>query len=232
MDQHKILKQDDVLKVLASQEFDDLIGVRESQEFEFKSKRPYVFDAKRNTLSTAELAKDVASMGNADGGIIVCGLIRKEENGRDVVDGLDLVSKNDFYLEQEIIGRIKLTVYPTLENISLKWFPSKEDPALGLGVIIIPKQQDSKKFFVVRVCAVGEEILSGVYFGIPIRKDDRPSWFDLKDMKFLRQMIPTSTEEQYMGIMNELKDIKTSLAFHKASEEKVPLKKRLENPNG
>lgn len=232
MNDPKILTSEAIIKLLSEQVFEKFKGVRESQQFEFKQKRPYDFtdtNIQKNTLATAELAKDIASMGNAEGGVIICGLTRKEQNGRDIVDEYDFVAKEDFYKEQDIIGRIKLTIYPIMDNIALNWFPSKENPQLGLGVIIVSPQKEEKKFFVVKVCVIEGETLKGNYFGIPIRKDDKLDWFELKDMPFLRQKIPTSTQEQYTGIMSELKDIRASLiSIRTSSNKKNRLQERME----
>lgn len=230
---------EEIIEILSSGEFEKLKGSRESIEFEFKSKKPYALDnkdnkdQKRNTLATAELAKDVASFANINGGIIVCGVIRKVDKGRDIVNGFDLLKEADFYKEQDILGRLNLTIFENLENISVKWFASKDDPTLGLGAIIIPKQKEDRKRFIVSICPAENTTLSGVYFGIPFRKDDKTDWYSIKELKFLRQMMPSTTEEQYMGIFKALGEIKDMLSSKgKSTDKLVELKKRMEQNNG
>jgi hypothetical protein len=223
MAEPKILTREQIIEILKSQNFEHLSGVRESQQFEFKLKRPYDFtdtNIHKNTLAMAELAKDVASMANSQGGVIVCGFARKEEAGKDLVGDPDYSSKENFYSEREIIGRINLAIYPTPDNISLEWFPSKHNPKQGVGAIIIPAQKEEKKYFVVRVCAMEGETLKGTYFGVPMRNDDKPDWLDLKDLRFLRQKKPSKTEEQYTAIMEELKSMKANISSFRVSSNK------------
>lgn len=227
----KTPSREDVINILESTDFEPLKGCEEGLQFEFKKKRPYDFveDVQKNTLAMAEFAKDVASFANSEGGVIVCGLLRKDPSEIDLVEGYDFISEENFYKEQDIIGRIKLSIVPIMENVSVKWFPSKADPKMGLGAIIIPAQQEEKKYFVVRVCAVEEETLKGIYFGIPIRKEAKPDWVDLKDMKYMRQKNLSNTEKQHIEVMDELKGIKSSLSGLKASaDNKSALEDRME----
>jgi predicted HTH transcriptional regulator len=61
---------EEIRRILSSGEFDNLIGRSEDDQLEFK-KSPYQLEDKRQK---AELAKDVSSMANVRGGIILIGV--------------------------------------------------------------------------------------------------------------------------------------------------------------
>ncbi len=185
----KTLTFDELSEFLENGDFDKLISQRESEVFEAKSKKPYSLPQKQAII---ELTKDIASLANNKGGYIICGLIteKPKDSPHDYVNSLDLVAKDDFYEEKQLIGIVASNIYPKLE-IKVNWYPYKNDNSLGLGVILILEQEESRKYFVISITEI-EGNSTREFFGIPIRTDDNTKWLTVQELHKLSKRSPNN----------------------------------------
>lgn len=155
-----------ILNILKSRDFSELIGIEEDLYFETKEK-PY-------DLTTAngryELAKDVSSFANSDGGILIIGLIHVQvmDKKTERVGGIKLLEKKDFDLEK-YRGVIVEYIYPPIVGIEIVWINDLKNTEKGIAYIYVPKQDQNKKHFLIINLIEGNEIVKGIVFGIAQR---------------------------------------------------------------
>ena len=195
--------------ILESGDFDKLISQRESEVFEAKSKRPYDLPQKK---ATREFIKDIASLANNKGGYIICGLgTEKPQNSpHDYIKALDLVKKEDFYEEAQLVGVATSNIYPRLD-IKVNWYPSKNDADLGLGVIQIPEQDEGKKYFIIKILEIDGEV-TREFFGIPIRTDDDTKWLTVQELHKLSKRSPNSFQEFHQSLTDQIDEVKEMIS--------------------
>ena len=126
-------------KVLETKAFNTLIGEIENDWFDCK-KEPYQI---QNESAIRELAKDVSSFANVDGGYIFIGIRTKQsaQHFGDEVESLHPFSQN---LVNTIQYRDLLNawVYPNIEGLDISWKEVDSTNHTGLVVITIPSQKE------------------------------------------------------------------------------------------
>jgi hypothetical protein len=152
-----------------------LVGTFESDSFEAKS-APYRLEDATQQL---ELAKDVAAMANADGGLILLGAQTKRRGEYDEiykVNGCRLadVSPRRY---RDIIRRV---VYPHVEGFAVE---PVADPTPGEGVVLltVPSQDVSQKPFVVSGTVINGRVL-GAFVTVPRRIGDETTALDARTL--------------------------------------------------
>jgi len=160
---------DSILKILKSKEYSKLIGLEEDIHFEAKGKNPYNLD---NPNGRYELAKDVSSFANCDGGIIIIGLIHKRiiNKNTEKIEGVDLFCKSEFDTDK-YFGIIINNIFPKIKEIEISWINDSKDVNKGIAYIYIPKQDQNKKFFLISNLVEESESIKGIVFGIAQRID-------------------------------------------------------------
>ena len=157
----------EALAILESGNFDSFVGVPETLEVEFKD-QPYQLDHDNQKF---ELAKDVSAFANAAGGVLVIGA-RTSRDDRAAVDTVselrllhrDLVATEQY--EDTIAGRI----YPTLGQLSVRFYPTAANSDRGLVAIDVPPQQEIDRYFLVqRPISEGDDRSPGWLVGIAVR---------------------------------------------------------------
>jgi len=154
--------------VLSVHRFDQLIGFCEGSNFEAKSTaNAYDFSC---PSSRYELAKDVSSFANAEGGYIIFGLAHeKYQTGlTEIVTALNLFSETSFQ-KRTIEGIITTYIHPRIKGIQVRWIQDAEGE-LGLGCIFIPSQPDGDKYYLIN-SVYDEGIVRNIVFGLAIRKE-------------------------------------------------------------
>jgi hypothetical protein len=156
-------------EILSGGGFNSLIGKIENHWFECK-KAPYFLE---NAKHKQELAKDIAGMANADGGIILIG-VKTEKN--EIHFGDEVVKINPFAQNlvnhQDYINIVNSRTYPNIINIKIEWFKSASDNNLGIVAIEIPPQPISVKPFLLTRTYDENEKLTEISFGYCERKRD------------------------------------------------------------
>lgn len=205
---------DEVKKILKAGDFDKFRSQKEGDHFEAKQKRPYEIDSpdlNKRFSALVKLASDVASLANGKGGYIICGLQTQklQESPHDEVTNLDLIKQLDFYEQSTTQALIVESVHPRLE-IKLEWYPSADDSQLGVGVIFIPPQDESKKNFIVKVGEVDGNKLTRNFVGIPVRQGSDTIWMPVDQIYKLTKRGPNDFQqlsESFSGQIQELKDM-------------------------
>src|SRR5439155_17792097 len=117
-----------------------------------------------------ELAKDVASFANSDGGFIIIGLAHERLAGQDMdrVSALDLIEESVFEAHRyESI--VREYVDRKISGLQARWIEHKSSPGRGVGVIHIPPQSnDAKPFLLKQLDESGQT--HQLVFGIVSRK--------------------------------------------------------------
>lgn len=205
---------DKVKEILENGDFDKFKDQNEGDYFEAKQQKPYEVDSSdspKRFSALVKLASDIASLANGKGGYIICGLqTQKLQNSpHDVVVGLDLLRKEDFYDQNTTQALIIDSVHPRLE-VQIGWYPSSGDSQLGVGVIFIPPQDESKKNFIVKVAEVAGSKLNRNFVGIPIRQGSDTLWMPVDQIYKLTKRGPNDFQqlnESLSGQIQELKDV-------------------------
>lgn len=201
-------------EILADNDLSKLLGMEEGLHFEAKKAQAYEPFEPQNLY---ELAKDVSSFANAEGGLIILGLETEpiSEKESDKVTGLNLFEKKDFDSEK-FFGRINELVYPKVKDLNVVWMPSKDDPSLGVGCIEIPKQDERKKYFLMQKISSGKKFLKEYVFGIAIRQEAKVVIKDAQDLHALIQKGLDPAKEQRDRIEGKLDHL---LREHKEANE-------------
>jgi Putative DNA-binding domain len=124
----KTLTVGQVIKILESAVFDELIGAIEDECLECKG-APYVL---KEEYQRRELAKDVAALANAEGGIILLG-VNTERNPIHLGDEIKKIRE----FPENLIGRSQYDdvlgswIYPTLQGVNVEWFAGSKDAKKG-----------------------------------------------------------------------------------------------------
>jgi|GEM_PF-920571 len=143
MDKITIDKLKDIIERKA---FDELKGSAENEFFECKAE-PYRINedpAKR------ELAKDITSFANSNGGYILVGVGTEKDSAHST----DIVKKIS-YLNIDLIdqGRYrdiaKSWIYPEIQDLVMFWVTNDQDIKRGIFVIHIPPQNAFRKPFLI-----------------------------------------------------------------------------------
>ena len=171
------MKINEVNEIIGCGEFEKLIGCVENEWFECK-KAPYFL---ANPKHKQELAKDIAGIANAAGGIILLG-VKTEHNeihhGDEVVEircfKQDLINPNDYF------NVINTWIYPAILNLEIKWFKSATDEFNGIVGILIPEQPESLRPFLLTRVFDENQKLKEISFGYCERKRDNVESFNVQ----------------------------------------------------
>ena len=179
------LSLDAVKKLLDSGDFDQFVGKIEGDYFEAKQQRPYKIDSSDSNerfSARVELSGDIASVANAKGGYVVCGLTTEKETDlqTDIVKKINLFDKASFYTQEIIQEVVNTHIVPELKIVTT-WYPSKTGKTKGLGAIYIPRQVESKKHFLVTAVEVNGAKQKH-FVSIPIRQGSEPIWMSAKQI--------------------------------------------------
>jgi hypothetical protein len=124
----------------AADDFQSLIGIRETQELEAKRQWPDL------TIATSrwEFAKDVAAMANGGGGVIVYGLATQrvpaeQADETHTVHPIDPASLN----AAMALGILAEHVHPRLRDVRIEFVPGSSVAPNGIVFVEVPSQ-DSK----------------------------------------------------------------------------------------
>ena len=153
----------DILTLLETGDDEGLLGVYETAWLDFKGS-PYRLNDPREQW---EMAKDVAGLAEADGGVLVLGVQTK----RDALRNEDVSSKvSPFKVElfdlKQCRDRLAADVYPPVQDLDVRAYD--RDNGRRLVAIVVPEQlEDRKPFIITRVITeTGEHVHA---FALPRR---------------------------------------------------------------
>jgi len=172
-------------KIIRNGDFNSLIGKIENDFFDCKTG---IYDLTKNSKKQ-ELAKDVSSFANSNGGYILIGpqtpQTEKEKSKNHLGDEIIKISLLDQNLVNtgEYLDVIKDWIYPDeIHGIKIYWKESKDNNNKGIVVIEIPPQKESQKPFLISKIVEEEKKVSETIFGYAERKGDRSDPKKIKDI--------------------------------------------------
>lgn len=144
-----------------------LIGLREDLHFDAKGRTPYDLDSPADRY---ELAKDVSSFANSEGGTILIGLKAKQilTERTEEVTGLALMSETDFP-GTRLEGVVTEYIHPKIRDLSVRWIEDVGSPGEGVGCIAMPPQDPNHKLFLIKRVVEDTEVIKQIVFGIAQR---------------------------------------------------------------
>jgi hypothetical protein len=172
-----------IREILESGDFAGLHGVVEDEHLECKG-QPY--DLISDT-SKRELAKDVSSFANADGGLIVIGIRTKK--GEHFGDEIEEVRPFDpgIFNPDQYHKIIREWIYPPPVNVEIRFYKTSFDKT-GVFVIEIPKQPEDRKPFLIKKTIEQQQKISETVFGYAERiRDNSQPWSVLDLQNTLRK---------------------------------------------
>ena len=126
--------------------FDSLSTVSEIQGLHGRPEDLY-FEAKTcstplNDHDKDHLAEALSGFANADGGVLVYGLVAKggDRNTPDVVEGVRPVSELS-KTHSEVLSLVGQVVEPPVENVQVVPRPMERDPTMGFLLVYIPRSE-------------------------------------------------------------------------------------------
>jgi len=164
-------------KIISSGDFNPMIGKIENDFFDCKSQ---IYDLK-NEYSKRELAKDVSSFANLNGGYILVGL--KTEDSKTHF-GEEIKEIN--FIDKALVDTgqynnvINDWIYPKIDGVEVKWITTGES-VKGVLIIKIPPQKESQKPFLIKKI-IEEKKDSEIIFGYSKRKQDKSESLKIEDI--------------------------------------------------
>ena len=205
----------DIRAILTTRTLDSFIGLKESLWFDAKRSPGYDLATPNGRI---ELAKDVSGFANAKGGYLVVGLETQPlvDQPTEEVSGLNLVAQTEFNA-RKFEGIIKEHVYPEIVGLRVDWVECATRTGQGVGVVWVPRQEESKKpFLMTRVIEDGQE-LKQIVFGIAKRVGSSTLPITLTSLYSLVQNGNSDTAQRLTRIENKIDSIL------KASDKQVDL---------
>jgi hypothetical protein len=167
-----VLNPNDLLFALERGNFDSILGTIEGEQIEFKE-APYQLEVPSQRW---EMAKDVAALANARGGVIVLGFRTSKQENRlaDTASSQRPIQKSliSWSSYRDIISR---WVHPGIVGLQANWFPSDPNADRGVFVLNIPAQLEESKHFIVCETTRDDGSFPGA-IGIPVRNNDATNW--------------------------------------------------------
>ena len=162
----------EVLDVLASGNFEPLVGLAETIDVEFKGQPYQIVD---HDSQKFELAKDVSALANASGGVIVIGVQTERDNEASVDVAAELRPLAlGLVDEQQYEGILSDMIYPRLREVQVRFHSSAADTDRGLVSIDVPPQDEVDKYFLIqRPIEEGVDRTPGWLVGLAVRSIGR-----------------------------------------------------------
>ena len=162
-----ILTPDQITAILISGKLEDIIGVAETSEVEFKV-APYQLEQE---YAKQELAKDVTALANAQGGVIVIGA-STEPDSTHPTDRVVAISPFPVKLIQiqRYYDVLHDWTYPSVEGVEIRWFPALNDVQRGLASIHVTQRSLGNAPYLTTRFVSEEGRASTVVFGYFERK--------------------------------------------------------------
>jgi len=164
------VNREELLAVLEGGDLEQLIGVREDLEVEFK-RQPYQLDQEGEKF---ELAKDISALANAVGGVIVIG-VQTERREASPLD--EAVRIRDFARglvdEERYVAIATERIYPRIQGLRVEFKTKAGDPDRGLVMIDVPPQAEADKLFLVQKPVSEGTTAPGWLIGVAVRSFGR-----------------------------------------------------------
>jgi hypothetical protein len=166
----KELDLDQIKKILESGDFDQFVGVVEGNFFDGK-KEPYRLSDGREKL---ELAKDVSSFANAEGGAIVIGAVTKKDDviAAEIVTGIHPFPRA-LVVVSDYLNVLNTWIFPNIPTLRIKWYESKKHKHKGVVGIIVENESHLWRPFLMTKHVEPDGKLSTTLIGYAKRETDK-----------------------------------------------------------
>jgi hypothetical protein len=200
----------EVLDILGSGDFARLVGVIEDEHVEFKEQSYHLDNDERKM----QLAKDVSALANVHEGVIVLGPRTGRPDAsrpRDEVVHVSTFAVGLVNIEQ-YHQTLAALVFPTLENIDIRWYPSQANPAAGVVGILVPAQRASNRPFLTTKTLNENNRLSERSFGLFERRRANASPVSVYEVHgWLRAGRAASSTDALLDLVSRLEAIVAAL---------------------
>ena len=161
-----MLNLSQIKSIMQTGDLKRFVGEKENLYFEGKGSNPYNLTDPNGRY---ELAKDVSSFANSEGGYIVIGLERQDSPTApaEEIKALDLITKEE-WVASNYAGAAVQYIYPPLK-LESGWVEDISKKGLGVGYIHIPNQPENRKFFLIKRVIENNAIVKGIVFGLAKR---------------------------------------------------------------
>ncbi|MCG3112053.1 MAG: ATP-binding protein [Candidatus Manganitrophus sp. SB1] len=165
----KNLSLNEIRSLLDSGDFNKFIGTVEDAQLECKD-APYQIGQDHQKQ---EFAKDISGLANADGGFVLLG-VKTERHPTHLGD--EITTVNPFI--QSLVNQdqyhkiLQSWIYPPLQQVDIRWFPSGADKEKGVVAIHVPSQASTRRPFLITrtIDSRGKQI--EIVFGYVERRRD------------------------------------------------------------
>jgi hypothetical protein len=163
----------ELIAALIAQQFDHVLDTPESEWLDFKE-QPYQLDRAHDRW---ELAKDVASFANTGAGYIVVGVASSKHAFEAVATATQIVKVRKDGVDVDAYRKIiRSVVYPSVQSVTLKFYPDNREIEEALFVIEVIPQDPQDRPFILRK-ALDEVAKVRGAIGIPFRDGDQTEWW-------------------------------------------------------
>jgi hypothetical protein len=174
-----VLTKERLEALINDRAFTDLVGETENEFFDCKSG---IYDLS-NPSKKLELAKDVSSFANADGGFLLLGI----QTERRATQSLDVIARLTPFAEallkiEQCHNVINDWIYPRIENLTVQWVSEKTGNDRGFGIIKIPIQDQARRPFLITRTLTESGKFSEVLFGYAQRSRDTSTPFTVVEL--------------------------------------------------
>lgn len=154
-----------------------LLGAKENSWLEAK-RRPHDLNVEHQKW---ELAKDVAALANAEGGLIIFGFATQHKSGTDIISAVRPFKLSMFDTARvRAVLRGRIVPYPgrlEIEKVTIHG-------SIGIGYLYVPRQPSQLRPFLVRGAATQGQVRSHS-ITIPMRVGDRTEFEAIEDIHAL-----------------------------------------------
>lgn len=204
--------KDKILELLQEANFESLIGEFENDWLECK-RQPYAIDKDEQKL---ELAKDVSSLANADGGLLLIGLstVKNPVHGMDQIDRvrpfpIRMLDPNRY------IQILTDWLWPPIDNLEINVFPLSTDNSKGVAVIEVPSVSGPDRPVIVAKTMLDSPRKIEILFGYCERKQAHVAHHDVERLQALLRdgsRLDNEIRENFQSLhamLEELRNLRT-----------------------
>lgn len=207
----KNLSLNEIRSILDSGDFNKFIGAVEDAQLECKEV-PYQIG--QDHLKQ-EFAKDISGLANADGGMVLLGIKTKRHLTH---FGDEIIKVNPFI--QSLVDPnqyhdiLRSWIYPSLQQVDIRWFPTAADKEKGIMAIHVPPQAATRRPFLITRTIDNRSKQSEIVFGyVERRRDNIPPTSVQELQSLIRDGLRfDSLDKKYNEIQETLQQLQQLLA--------------------
>lgn len=201
--------KDEIIELLRAGNFEALIGEFESDWLECK-RQPYALDS---DVQKVEIAKDVASLANANGGLLLIGLstAKSPTHGVDQIDRVRPFPVNMFDPIRcgQVLGD---WLWPPIDGLAIDLFPSARDATKFVAAISVPAVSGPDRPVLVAKTMLDTPRKVEILFGYCERKQAQVIHHDVERLQALLRdgrRLDSEIRENFQSLHAMLEDLRS-----------------------